>query len=149
MKKLAIALFLLAIAVPLRSLSADDQDVLVGNGTKIEFAKPIVLGTGEHKTVLGPCTIGLWLFGEEVPKDTMVTLAPTTLTVQGRDKNGKWILLYGASQTIKVNCNPTTVGNIKTAFADVMQSMEIVPAEAPPGFLDVGPNAAAANQPEK
>src|SRR5215475_2064426 len=135
MKNLAIAFFLLAITVPSRSLSADDQDVLVGKGSKIEFAKPIALGTGEHKTVLGPCTIGLMLWGAEVPKETMVTLAPATFTVQGRDSNGKWILLDGASQTIKINCDQTTVGNIKTAFADVIQSMQVVPAEAPAEFL--------------
>jgi hypothetical protein len=141
MRRLTSLVFLFAITLPLKSVWADDQDVLVGRGTKIQLAKPIDLGTGEHKTVLGPCTVSLMLWGAEVPKDTDVTLAPGTLTVQGLDTNGKWILLYGAAETIKVNCNKTTVGNIKTAFADLIESMEVVPADVPAVTLEVGPKS--------
>jgi len=141
MRRLASLLLLLAITLPLKSVLADDQDALVGKGTKIQLAKPIDLGIGEHKTVLGPCTVSLMVWGAEIPKDTDVTLAPSTLTVQGRDSNGKWILLYGAAETIKVNCDKTTVGNIKTAFGDALQSMEVVPAEAPAATLEVGPKS--------
>ena len=141
MKRLTGLFFLLAITLPVKSVLADDQDPLVGKGTKIQLAKPIDLGTGEHKAVLGPCTVSLMVWGAEVPKDTDVTLAPATLTVQGRDPNGKWILLYGATQTIKVNCDKTTAGTIKTAFADAVQSMEVVPADAPAATLEVGPKS--------
>jgi hypothetical protein len=113
MKYLAIPLSLVAIFLPWRSVWADDQDVLIGKGTKIEFAK-IELGPGEHKAAFGTCTMSLMVWGAEVPNETSVTVAPGTLTVQGRDSvDGKWILLYGDTQTIKINCDKTTVGNVK------------------------------------
>jgi hypothetical protein len=136
MKYLAIPLSLVAISLPWRSVWADDQDVLIGKGTKIEFAKPIELGPGEHKAAFGTCTMSLMVWGAEVPKETSVTVAPSTLTVQGRDSvDGKWILLYGDTQTIKINCDKTTVGNVKTAFADSIQSIEVVPADTPPAGM--------------
>jgi len=139
MKYLAAMFSLLAIMVYSKSvLAAFDESTVVGDGTKIKILKPIELGLGEHKAAFAPCSIGLLLWGAEVPSGTSCTLAPQTLTVGGRDSNGKWLLLYGAARTIVVNCPDTTVGGIQKAFGDLIGFAEVVPAEVPADTLEVG-----------